>query len=215
MAGMENTLTTEENPKVFLHSQKFARTRFILRWSLFPSFVSSYWTRVEYEIRSMIHSEVHEVLLLPQSKPDESVWWSNRILSIFLVLSNDGKNLQEKQSSNSIRHRTLNPLPSFIHKSYDFYRTTKSYKTREEASSRTSRKDSDSTDCLWEKWSWSVYLLPMDAIWQSICKGIPRGSLKMSCHDEWSCRVPASQGYKGWKYDCHCFLAQIASYIIW
>ncbi len=75
MAGMENMHSTEENRRVFLHSQKFARIQFILRWSLFLSFVSSYWTRVEYEIRSMIHSVVHEVLLLPQSKPDESVWW--------------------------------------------------------------------------------------------------------------------------------------------
>lgn len=212
---MEDMHSTLGNRKVFLHSQKFARIRFILRWSRFHSSVSSYWTQLVYEIRYMIPSEDHEVHLLPQSKPDESVWWSNRILSIFLVLSNDGKNLQEKQSSNSIRHRTLNPLPFLMHKYYDFYRITNSHKTREEAPSRTSRKDSDRTDCLWEKWSWSVYLLPMDAIWQSICKGIPRGSLKMSCHDEWSCRVPASQGYKGWKYDCHCFLAQIASYIIW
>lgn len=75
MAGMENMHSTEENRRVFLHSQKFARTRFILRWSLFLSFGNSYWTRVEYEIRFMIHSEVHEALLLPQSKPDESVWW--------------------------------------------------------------------------------------------------------------------------------------------
>ena len=75
MAGMENMHSTEENPRVFLHSQKFARTQFILRWSLFLSFVNSYWTRVEYETPSMIHSVDHEVLLLPLSKPDESVWW--------------------------------------------------------------------------------------------------------------------------------------------
>ena len=75
MVGMENMHSTEENQRVFLHSQKFARTQFILRWSLFPSFVSSYWTRVEYEIRFMIHSEDQEVRSLHQSKPDESVWW--------------------------------------------------------------------------------------------------------------------------------------------
>ena len=207
--------STEENQRAFLHSQKFARIRFILRWSRFHSSVSSYWTPLGYETQYMIHSEDHEVRLLHQSKPDESVWWSNKILSILLASSKDGKRSQEKLLSNSIRHRTLNPLPSLIHKSYDFYRTTKSYKTREETPSRTSRKDSHRTDCLWEKRSWSVYLLPMDAIWQSICKGISRGSIKMSCHDEWSCRIPTSQGYKGWKYDCHCFLAQITSYIIW
>lgn len=125
-----------------------------------------------------------------------------------------GKAYRKNGSQTRIRHRTLNPLPSLIHKSYDFYRTTKSYKTREEASSRTSRKDSDSTDCLWEKWSWSVYLLPMDTIWQSIYKSFQRSSLKMSSNDEWSCRIPTSQSRERRKYVRNSLLAQISAYLI-
>jgi len=206
---MENMHSIEENRRVFSHSQKFARIRFILRWSRFHSSMSSYWTPLGYETQYMIHSEDHEVRLLHQSKPDESVWWSNKILSILLASSKDGKRSQEKLLSNSIRHRTLNPLQSLIHKSYDFYRTTKSYKTREETPSRTSRKDSDRTDCLWEKWSWSVYLLPMDAIWQSICKSFQGSSLKMSGNDEWPCRIPTSQSRERRKYVRNSLLAQI------
>ncbi len=125
-----------------------------------------------------------------------------------------GKAHRKNCSQARVRHRTLNPLPSLIHKSHDFYRTTKSYKTREEASSRTSRKDPDSTDSVWEKWSWSVYLLPMDAIWQSIRKGFQRSTLKMSGNDEWPCRIPTSQSRERRKYVRYSFLAQVSAYFI-
>ena len=125
-----------------------------------------------------------------------------------------GKAYRKNGSQTRVRHRTLNPLLSLIHKSYDFYRTTKSYKTREETSSRTSRKDSDSTDCLWEKWGRSVYLLPVDAIWQSIRKGFQRSPLKMIGNDEWSCRIPTSQSCERRKYVRYSILAQISPYLI-
>ena len=96
MDGMENMPSMAEKQKVFFLLQGLERTQSTLRRSQFRSSENSFSIPVSDEIRSMIHLEEVEVRLWLVSRQVGNVSRWKLILSIVVLLSNDGRTTRGK-----------------------------------------------------------------------------------------------------------------------